>query len=348
MLTNKLQSIWQVAVLYGRLIIGTVLLGGIASLMGAVIFQEAHRETAVDGATFIEGPLWPLLLFMLLIIFLFSLLFASLQFHAYWVRKQEKTAVHKSSFVRMASDTLRTPLTGLRWTTELMLSGEYGNITAKQKEGISNMDTAIGRVIGLVNELLEVMRLSGGIINYQPEPTSVPQMIRSAVGDMQSVAGTKYVKIGYGQISHEVLIMMDAPLIRHVLSTLLAGAIHLSKSESIVVVHAEPTETKIAIGITYKGEKIAFKNYDASEKSIQRSALPINLDNLDLAISWEILNAAAGEFWMVDKDDEHTLFIGLPLKEAPKGAVVRERKKKLDAVVTKDADVSKFLAEESE
>ena len=312
MTKRKWTKIQRLLLLYGRSAVSTLLFGGITALMCIAFFVPAHMETAAENIAFTDGPLFPLFLFTFLIIGLFTLLFASMQTHTYWERRQVETAVEKSSFVRMASDTLRTPLTGIRWTTELMLSGEFGSISDAQKESISNMDVAIVRVIDLVNELLEVMQLSGSIIDYNPEPTDVAELIKDAVKDMVSVAGSKRIRIGFGQISHDVLIMIDAPLIRHVLSTLIAGAIHLSDIETVVVLHAEPTDHTIAIGITYRGEKVQFKNFDVNEKSIQRSALPINLGNLDLTISWEILNAAKAEFWIVDKDEEQTLFIGLP------------------------------------
>ena len=337
---------------------GPFVLAALASSMCTAFFMKAHWETASLNTPFIEGPLFPLLLFTLLLILLLTIAFASLKTHAYWLRTQERVTVEKSSFVRMASDTLRTPLTGLRWTTELMLSGQFGNITAEQKESMTNMDEAIQRVIGLVNELLEVMRLSGGIINYNPEPTDVAALVRGSVRDMQSVAGTKRVKIGFGQISHDVLIMMDSPLIRHVLSTLVSGAIHLSDINNIIVLHAEPTDDQIAIGVTYKGEKIAFKNFDSNEKAIQKAALPINLGDLDLTISWEILNAANGSFWTVSKGMDHTLFIGIPLVAAPDGVKPTNTQFLLDDMATTvedgvevpvdDAEAMQFISDDAD
>lgn len=341
---NKLKKLQRMLLLYGRSIAATVLLGTVASLMCAAFFIKAHNETAALNVPFSQGPLFPLLLFCLLIIGVLTLLFASLQTHAYWVRDQEKTAVEKSSFVRMASDTLRTPLTGIRWTTELMLSGEFGTINEEQKISISNMDSAIKRVIDLVNELLEVMRLSGGIIDYNAEPTDVTELIKSSVRDMTSVAGSKHIGLGFGQISHDVLIMLDAPLMRHVLSTLIAAAIHLAKKETVLVLHTEPSEKRIAIGITYKGEKMQFKNFDTNEKAIQKAALPTNVGNLDFTISWEILNTAGSEFWRIDKGEEQTMFISLPLVEAPKGSVASNR----SVVERLDAEITKFLQDNAD
>jgi K+-sensing histidine kinase KdpD len=323
---------------YIRPLVGPLLLAGLALCISSAFFLKAYWETSSLNIPFAEGPLLPLLLLTLLLILLLTIAFASLQAHIYWLHSQEDLAVDKSSFVRMASDTLRTPLTGLSWMTELMLGGDLGTISDAQKESINNMDDAIQRLISLVNELLEVMKISGAVVNYHPRPTDVAILIKDTVEDMRSVAGTKRLHIGYGQISHDVLIMMDEPLIRHVLGTLLAGAIHLAKIDTTMVMHAEPTLEKIAIGITYTGPKIEFKNIDSHEKSIQKSGLPINIGNLDLALSWEILNAAKGQFWTVDKYTEHTLFIGLPLLEAPKGSTARKSHR--------DHNVERFLSTE--
>lgn len=290
-----------------RTLLGPLLVGTIALFMCILLFAQTFREQAGS-----RELLLPTLSFTLVLIFLLTatLGYQELYFHVLSVRRRNDE--EKATFVRMAADTIRTPLTGLRWLTELFLAGELGDISTTQKESIHNMETAIRRLINLVNELLSVMKMSGGIVQYHPRPSDVNALVRRAMEDMRAVAGAKRQQIVFGQISHEVAFLLDEPLIRHVLGALLGSAIKLAQLGGTIIMHVESTEERIAIGITYTGEGLAFKSMESPERLPEEGSLPANLGDVDLTVSWEILSAARGRFWVRNRAPEYTLFISLP------------------------------------
>lgn len=261
----------------------------------------------------IRGPALSLLIiacvFAVLLVFTYFLSFL----HWRAVALREQLDHEKTSFVRMAADTIRTPLTGLRWLTELLLGDDLGSMTPEQKESVTNMDRAIQRLITLVNELLNVMRLSGGIIHYHPKPSDVNNVIKGTIEDVKNLAAGKYQTVGFGGLSRDSAMLMDEPLIRHLLTTLLTNAIRFAPVREPIVVHAEPKAGEMVIGITYKGEAVPFKSVgEAGEVGMVAQNEKVGDDPLNLTISWEILSAAKGRFWVRDEGPEHTLFIALP------------------------------------
>ena len=278
-------------------------------MMAAILLSSASRAIRLGAPS-----LLPLAVFIVILIVLVTATFAvqAVYFHIIAVRLKNER--EKSVFMRMATDTIRTPVTGLRWLTELFLSGEFGAISNPQKESIMHMDTAIRRLINLLNELLQVMKMSGGLIHYHPSTADLTALLKRSAGDMGSMAAAKLQRIGFGQISTHTDIALDEPLIRHLLGTLLGAAVRLAKVETTIVLHAEPLEEEdITIGITYTGDPMVLPVPDpAAQPSLP--PLPLHVGDLDLTVSWEILSAAQGRFWVKHKEPEHTLFITLPRK----------------------------------
>ncbi|MCK5019026.1 MAG: HAMP domain-containing histidine kinase [Candidatus Peribacteraceae bacterium] len=326
-----------------QIFVGPLLLGSIAILINTTLFNGIQKEIFEEPLFSMASPLLPLFIFSTVSILLLIIAFAFLQTYAHGLRKTKKSTVKKSSFVRMAADTLRTPLTSLRWMTELMLSGEMGKLSKTQKESVMNMDSSFKRLIGLTNELLEVMRISGGVVQYNPVPTDILELIRDTKNDSESLAGTKGIRVGFGQVSHDTFIMLDAPLLRHVLSSLIVGAVHLANRGTTLVLHTEPHSDQVAIGITYTGEKIVTKDFEpCKNKESNLDIVPSNFGELDLSISWEILESANANFWTVNKKSEHTLFVGLPNIPAKLKKKDMQKKEKIEKVEEQEG-VERFL-----
>lgn len=293
---------------------------GILAAAANAIFPllEPNPEYTTEVLAYItqvQGPAKALLLtcgvFALLLVFTYILSFL----HWRAVALREQLDHEKTSFVRMAADTIRTPLTGLRWLTELLLGDDLGSMTPEQKESVTNMDRAIQRLVTLVNELLNVMRLSGGIIHYHPKPSDVNIVIKGTIEDVKHLAAGKYQTVGFGGLSRDFAMMMDEPLIRHLLTTLITNAVRFAPLREPIIVHAEPKSGEMVIGITYKGEPVPFKSVgEEGEVGMVAQDQQVTDDPLNLTISWEILAAAKGRFWVRDEGNEHTLFIALPQK----------------------------------
>ncbi|MFA6038644.1 MAG: hypothetical protein WCV62_01885 [Candidatus Peribacteraceae bacterium] len=299
-------------------VLGPLLAGILLAMAASILLTGASR--ALVELTPGENPLLPLTVFIIILIVLLTATFTVQAVYFHIIAVHLKNDREKSVFVRMATDTIRTPVTGLRWLTELFLSGEFGAISGAQKESIVNMDAAIRRLINLLDELLKVMRMSGGLVHYNPTAADLTALLKRSAGDMNAVASAKLQRIGFGQISTDVDIWLDEPLIRHLLAALLGAAVRLGDLNTTVVLHAEPLEKDdITIGITYTGQPMLLKKDADAEARHAFPNLPPHVGDLDLTVSWEILSAAQGRFWTKHKDPEHTLFISLPRKGMARG-----------------------------
>ena len=87
----------------------------------------------------------------------------------------------KSNFLTTASHQLRTPLTGIKWALETLLTEKEGVLTSMQKEIIQKMSQTNERLITLINDLLDVSRIEEGQFGYNFELTDLVTMVKEVI-----------------------------------------------------------------------------------------------------------------------------------------------------------------------
>lgn len=68
----------------------------------------------------------------------------------------------KSRFVSIAAHQLRTPLSGIKWTVQMMIGGDFGKISKEQKSTLSKAGDSLNRLVKLIGDLLNVARIEEG------------------------------------------------------------------------------------------------------------------------------------------------------------------------------------------
>lgn len=135
----------------------------------------------------------------------------------------------KSEFVSIVSHQLRTPLSALKWSLDLLRSKRLGEINVKQKEYLDIINESSNKMIKLVNDLLNVTRIEQGRVMMQTKSFSVEDLIEEIVKELKDFAEATNVEIKFKNNKKLPNVYADPDKIRMVVQNLIDNAIKYSK-----------------------------------------------------------------------------------------------------------------------
>lgn len=165
-----------------------------------------------------------------------------------------KAFERERSFSADIAHELRTPLSGLRSTIDVVLvktrpAGEY-------KEALGECLEITLRMQNMVSRLLYQGRLESGQVDLQPEPIQVNQLIRSAWKALEDRAGEQRLKISWNLGEYDTLIS-DLSLFTLVIQNVLENAIEHSEERSYIRVETAFETSEAIIRVSNSGSVLS-------------------------------------------------------------------------------------------
>lgn len=227
-----------------------------------------------------------------------------------------------SEFISIASHQLRTPLTHLRWTVEVLLEepGE-ADLKPKQLEHLEYIRDNSKRMSMLVSDLLNVGRIEQGHLLLKAVPFSMNQLIDEVIDDFALTAKANNIVLKKEILSSPRPIVADRSKIRQVLQNLIDNAIRYTPHRGEVVIRIEEQNNFIRIsikdegvGIPEKDKKNIFKKFFRSQNAMKYQT---EGTGLGLFIAKGIIDASRGKIGFTSKENEgSTFWFTLPIAKA--------------------------------
>lgn len=227
----------------------------------------------------------------------------------------------KSEFVSLASHQLRTPLSAIKWYSEMLLKTKFGQLSQKQKKYLKQVHHGNERMIRLIDVLLNVSRLEAGKIKANPTVIDAKKMMCDIVNEQKFAIKKKKQKIIF--VCDDVLpgvspkIFADENLIRMVFQNIVSNAVKYT-----------PSKGKVTCSIDKKGKDILFAISDTGigiPKSQQKRVFEklFRADNalshdpegngLGLYVAKATVENFGGKIWFESTEGSGTkFFVALP------------------------------------
>ncbi len=224
----------------------------------------------------------------------------------------------KTEFVSLASHQLRTPITAINWYAEMLLGGDVGKITQKQRMYLEEIYNGGRRLVMLVNSLLNVSRVELGTFVIQPEMLNPGEVCNIALKDIERLAVNKNITINK-QIAKDIPeISADAGLLQIILQNIITNAVEYTKDNGTVTVIMRKQGDDLYFSVADTGVGIPAADQDKIFGKMYRADNARDIKTygtgLGLYIVKAIIDEIKGKVWFDSVENKGTTFyVTIPL-----------------------------------
>lgn len=260
----------------------------------------------------------------------------------------------KNEFVSTVSHELRTPLTAISGALGLIVGGALGEIpeTAKQMINIAHKNSQ--RLSFLINDLLDMEKLSAGKVNFDMKLQQLMPLIEQSLNDNRTYGIERNITVALTHAEPDARVWVDHQRLLQVLSNLLSNAIKFSPVNGLVEIDVQKHEHVVRITVSDHGSGIPeqfrdriFSKFSQADASDTRQK---GGTGLGLAITRELVERMGGTIGFNSVEgDGASFYVELPLsasnvKNIDSSELTTANNSKRILVVEDESDIANLLS----
>lgn len=201
----------------------------------------------------------------------------------------------KTNFIATVSHELKTPISSIKMSLQLLEKEETGTINPEQKQLIDSIKDDSQRLLKITGELLDISQVETGNIHLNIDGTSPYDIINYAIEAVKVQAEKKQIALSVDANSDLPDVKADNEKTAWVLINFLTNAIRYSSEGSAVAVKLRQDDAQLVFEVVDKGKGIDSR-YQSKlfDKYFQVPGSHKSGTGLGLAISKEFIEAQNG------------------------------------------------------
>ncbi|MGE4545387.1 MAG: ATP-binding protein [Pedobacter sp.] len=214
----------------------------------------------------------------------------------------------KSEFVLAASHELKTPLTGISMSINL-LQEKADQWPERERELVRVAREETDRLRALVGDLLDLSRLESGRVEMEIEPMNVAYLFEKTLAAFYDQAKAKKLELSSWVKPETPDVLADPTKIAWVISNLISNALRYTPEGGHIRITAEGDQERVYLGVSDDGAGIpAEYRSRIFDKFVQVKGDSKAGSGLGLAICKEIVKAHGGSIWVESTVGEGSVF----------------------------------------
>ncbi|MHB9154506.1 MAG: ATP-binding protein [Endomicrobiales bacterium] len=235
----------------------------------------------------------------------------------------------KDNFLHSITHDLRNPMTSIRGFLRFLIDGVAGPLTAQQEKMLSIMDRASLKLLGLINDILDIAKLESGRVTVNLVEADLKAVAVRSVEISEGLALKKCIRMSVECPGDLPRIKCDPELIERVFTNLIGNALKFTPENGRVTIQLKENGEKFEAAVVDNGEGIppdyVQKIFD---KFQQVAGQRKGGTGLGLTICKHIVEAHLGAIWADSKLGEGARFIfTLPRNLTPAMVMMQASKK---------------------
>lgn len=204
----------------------------------------------------------------------------------------------KSDFISVASHEMRTPMTSIKGSLELLLGGYAGDLPSEATELLGICLTAVDRLVRLINDLLDVAKIESGKMELHLNRLNVVECVKKSMRSLRSLADANKISINAEQADSIPDVLADRDRIEQVITNLLSNALKYSPPEGTVHVRVQPVDKAVRVSVSDGGPGIPPEQLNRVFDRFQQLSGAKKGSGLGLTIARALVEQHHGRIWV--------------------------------------------------
>jgi PAS domain S-box-containing protein len=259
----------------------------------------------------------------------------------------------KNEFVQLVSHELRTPLTSIKGYVDLLLDEEMGPLEDEQREFLKIVGSNARRLVGMVNELLDISRIESGKMELRLEPVSLPSLVAGVTDGLRPLINEKHQRLSVHAVPGLPAVLADPERLSQIVLNLISNAVKYTGDGGEISVTFRPLNDEViteitdtGVGLTEDEIRQLFTRFYRAQNRATREAAGAGLG---LSITRSLVELHGGKISVTSTPGVGSTFsFTLPLAEDPTAPDLPELASLSPGgtilLVEDDEDISNLLA----
>jgi signal transduction histidine kinase len=250
------------------------------------------------------------------------------------LRKLREAEKMRDDLMKMIVHDLKTPLTSVLATLEMIVDGDFGGINAEQRKMLVDAEGKAEDLLALIGDLLEVARIEEATMTLDLQPIAPAALLNEIANEWSIRFQQEGAKANIDVADDAPVFEADKPLLKRVLGNLVSNALTHSASAITLQLGARRDNDGILFTVADNGPGIPPEYHEVIFRKFERVKNPniprTRSSGLGLAFCKLVVDAHGGRIWVQSAGEGKgsAFHFSLPMKPAhrevrvaPSGAV---------------------------
>ena len=183
----------------------------------------------------------------------------------------------KDEFISLASHQLRTPATGVKQYTSMLMEGYAGDVSRPQLAMLQSIYDSNERQITIVNDLLKVAHVDAGQVHIEPQKTNLTQLIQDVINEQSYKFKLHSQTVSFDKTSKPIVALVDPKNLRMVLENIIDNASKYTPDKRAITISLKQSTSGVSIAIKDTGVGITQSDIPKVFKKFSRLHNPLSL-----------------------------------------------------------------------
>jgi two-component system sensor histidine kinase/response regulator len=247
-------------------------------------------------------------------------------------RKLRELEKVRDDLMKMIVHDLKSPLTSVLATLELLGDGAFGSLTDEQKRAVGEAEGKSEDLLALIEDILEVARIEEAAVKITPEPIAPLALLSELMHEWRHRFQQEGTKATVRVDDDTPIFHADKILLKRVFSNLIQNAVTHSSREIELTITARQAGDSVLFTVTDNGPGIPPEYHEVIFRKFGQvsggTAPRVRSSGLGLTFCKLVVDLHGGMIWVRSREGEGSAFhVQLPIeaKAVPANDAARAR-----------------------